>query len=241
MSAEKSKSDKILLNLLRQKQKKDGISYITTKSISYKIVRFSFLAVMIICLAINIIYLLGVSGQLNANLQFAEELMDFQKEEIAEIRASIKIVGFLTVALFLGEVAIWFKQPILQILFTVIPGIAMIFHFESRLSDTINDGDSAAFTYRHLIPLIILCLLCLISAGLHLRQKIKDKRGCREISEMIYEKYQVLAKDITEEQWETVLEEYQPAVTGSKKRSVRKRKEKESLKVAEKGSEPTDE
>lgn len=224
MKDKKPKSTKaILLALLRKKQSKGLPPYITTKSTSYRIFRWSFFVLVLVCTFINLFYILGKSGTLNANLANMGEAQLHQTPEIAHIQASITIMTIATIGIVLSEVFIWFKLPLLQLISCFASSITIVL----RMSTEIYDPTSNTLFENHVIPLAALCFCCLITSVLHLRQLYKDKQGCNEISEIIYKKYGAIAKDISPEEWDKVLEEYDPTKSNSKKRSVKDRIKKQ--------------
>ena len=222
------KSDKnltandILLMHLRKKQSKDGGMYTTTKDTLYKIFRWSFFVVLLACTAINLMYILGALGQMQAHLANMGNIEPHQQNEIDALKSSIALVSVSAVCLFLSEVWIWFKKPLLQLIFCLGSSISIIL----TLSSQIFDKTENTLANNHIIPLAILCFCCIVSSMLYFRQLLKDKKGTDELAELIYKKYTLTATDINEEQWQTILEEYKPWESDSKKRSVKHRKRK---------------
>jgi hypothetical protein len=63
-------------------------------------------------------------------------------------------------------------------------------------------------------------MLCsIILAAIEISQKVLDKKGMEEIATRIYEKYSVMADDISEAQWQEILNGYEKP---EKKKKVRK-------------------
>lgn len=217
-------SKEVLITLLRKKQAKEGLNYITTKSTSYRIVRWLFFAVVIYCTLINLFYILGKAGEMSANLANMGTPQPHQELEITRLYITLNIMVVAAVGIVLSEIFVWLKLPILQIVFSVVSGITII----ARLSSEINDPTSNTLAANHIIPLAILCVLGAVSGGLHIRQLYKDKKGCDKISEIIYNKFGVVAKDISPDEWDNVLAEYNPEKSASKKRSVKARRKKEN-------------
>ena len=239
MEKNKTKSSKtLLLELLREKQKREGLGYITTKSTPYKIFRYAFLAMVIICIFINLFYILGKSGEMAANLANMDKIEPHQQIEIDRLYTTIGIMIASTVGLLLSEIFIWFKLPILQLIFCFGSSITIIL----RLSLEIKDTTSNVLVNHHILPLVILCVCCAVSAGFHIRQLYKDKKGCNALSELIYKKYSKTATDISPEQWENIISEYKYEGSKSKKRSVKDRLKKQKQKEISENAElnPTD-
>lgn len=223
-------SKEVLLTLLRTKQEKEGLSYITTKSTSYRIIRWLFFAAVVYCTLINLFYIIGKSGEMAANLAYMGTPQPHQELEIARLYTTLNIMFVAAVGIVLSEIFVWLKLPLLQFIFSIAASITII----ARLSSEISDPTSSTLAANHVIPLAVLCVLGTASAALHLHQLYKDKQGCDAISAIIYQKYGMVAKDISPDEWNSILEEYKPEKPASKKRSVRARLKKEQAENANK-------
>lgn len=221
-------ANELLLLHLRKKQSKDGGMYTTTKDTLYRIFRWSFFVMLIGCTVINLLYIFGAVGTMQAHLANMGNVEAHQKIEIENLKNSITLVSVFAGCLFLSEVWVWFKKPLLQLLFCFASSTAIIL----TLSGQIADKTENTLANNHIIPLAILCFCCLVSSLLHFRQLYKDKKGTTKLAELIYKKYSLNATDINEEQWQTILEEYKPwEESQSKKRSVKHRKIKAAKKA----------
>ena len=220
-------ANNILLMHLRKKQSKDGGMYTTTKDTLYRIFRWAFFVMLIACTVINLMYIFGAVGQMQAHLANMGNIEPHQKIEIENLKSSITLVSISAFCLFLSEVWIWFKKPLLQLVFCLGSSVAIIL----TLSGQIFDKTENTLANNHIIPLAILSFCCVVSSLLHFRQLYKDKKGTTELAELIYKKYSLTATDINEEQWQTILEEYKPWESNSKKRSVKHRLKKQKAKV----------
>ena len=229
--------DTALYKMLRERQRKQNIVYMTTDHSCYKFCKGMLRLLLILCTAINIIFLLGQWGGLQANLSHADTLSDLQQQQVADIKNGIYSVGALGVLLLGTELFLDLKKPLLHMIFAILPGSLLLVTYASRLSDAMNAGDYSPFLLKHVLPLGLLMLFALATGLIHLRQKYKDKKGMEEIGEEIYKRYSVLADAITPEQWETILADYQPAAPVSKKRSVKARLRKETAKASHQPSE----
>lgn len=218
-------SKEVLLTLLRKKQKDLGLGYITTKSTSYKIVRILFILALIYCLCINLLYILGKSGEMAANLANMGTPEPHQEIEISRLYTTIYIMIGATVGLVLAEIFVWFKLPIFQFILNVASSATII----ARLSSEINDPTSYTLETNHIIPLALLCILGAISGGLLFNQLYRDKKGCNELDKIIYTNYKVLPIDLPQSEWDNVLEAYNPPP------KVKQKKEKKNKPIKLKG------
>ena len=238
MKNKKPKTTKeILLTLLRKKQSKGIMPYLTTKDTPYKVFRWLFFVALVICIGINLIYILGTLGRISATLAYKSsptgtEIQAHQQIEISYMYTSVNIMVVATLGLFLSEVFVWFKLPLLQLISCVASSITIISRMSAELAyfSKSDDLTSNTLTQNQKIPLAFLCFFCLVSSIIHLRQLYKDKKGCEAISEIIYKNSGALAKDISPDEWDNILEEFDPQKTNSKKRSVKDRLKKQNKK-----------
>ena len=216
-----------LIDMLRQKQQKQGIKYLTTKSGIYKLTNVCFWIFVIISTVINLIYILSASAQLSANLGAAQGLSDYQKSQASGIKSSIYTVAVFGIILMASLVFAAMKKYIIKACTCVIPAVVLIFNYKYAMSENIDAGNIKPFIFKHLVPLALSVIFCIVSVIIAQRQKILDKKGIAEISEKVYKKYSVMANDLSDEQWQTVLQEYSPE-NKKFKRSQRKKAKKDS-------------
>lgn len=226
-------SKKVLLTLLRKKQRAEGFNYITTQNTSYKILRWLFFAAVVYCTLINLFYIIGKSSEMAANLAYMGTPQPHQELEITRLYATLNIMIVSSFVLFLSEVSLWFKLPLLQIFFSIASSVAII----ARLSSETKDPTGYVLIANHIIPLAILCIFAAVSGGLHLYQLKKDKEGCEAIGTIIYQKYGVVAKDVSPEEWDNILAEYKPEKIERKKRNKKAKKNKKETETKQEETE----
>ena len=197
-------SKEVLLTMLRKHQAKGIPPYITTKSTSYRIFRWTFFALVIICTAINLFYILGKSGEMAANIANMGEIQPHQEIEIARLYTSLNIMVVASFGIVLSEIFVWCKLPFLQLISCLASSVTIVF----RLYFETNEVASNALVRNHIIPLSILCFFCVVSAVLYIRQLHKDKQACLKISNFIYKEYGTVANNIPPDQWDEVLKVY---------------------------------
>lgn len=227
MKRAENKIDTMLLKMLRERQAKQNISYLTTSSSVYKFFKVIFIILFVVCTVLNLFFILGEWGGLNANLMNSDQLSELQQSQATEIKNGIYSVGIMSVILLFSALFLRLKKPIFQILFSVIPAVILIFIYAGRLSEALGSGSYSSFVWKHLLPLGLLSVCSLVTAIIHIRQNILDKKGCNEISETIYRRYSVMADSITAEQWKAIMADYKPLETKNQKRSVKNRIKKE--------------
>lgn len=224
-----TKTDEVLLKMLRQKQEKLGIYYLKTDGGLYKCLAVIFYIAFAVCTLINILFVLSNSLALSANLSYIESPSNLQATEISAIKNSLYSVCAFSILLIPSSIFLKKKKSVLQLIFSLLPGAALLATFYSSMSDNINAGTYAPFLLKHLLPIGILFICSIITAVIELRQRYFDKKGTEEIASNIYQRHSALADNITEEQWQDILREYQRPVNTKKQR--RKETEKTTTEV----------
>ncbi len=210
------------LELLRSKQKKEGIKYQTTADIPFKLLMVFAYISMIVTSAINLFTLLGQYGWLNAYIATEEHVI----LQLNEIRVSLTYLAILSLIFFFGFILSIAKKYLLHLLITLLSGVGLLFSHYYALESSISANGYTSFLLKAVTP-IGLTLIFVIAADLiAIKQTRLDKMGTDEISAYIYKEFSVMAEDLNEEDWNKVVLGFEPAPK-SKKKSVKKRLEKE--------------
>ncbi len=206
----KNVKEPTLLSMLRQKQDRLNIHYLTTNSTFYKAFHIAFYILFGICCAINLLSALSWWGSLSSTLAVLENPTSVQLSAIAEVKDGIRTVIIFGILLIAAPLFSKPRKSVLALITTVIPSLILIFTYAERLSKNLDAGNYSFFVYLHLLPLGFLILVELILAFVELRQKYLDKKGMEELAGEIYEKYSAVAENISEEQWDELLKQYNP-------------------------------
>ena len=206
-----TKTDIALLSMLRQKQERLGIHYIKTEGGLYKF--FAVVFYIAFAWAVVMCLLSAVSNliQLSVNLSYLENPNGQQAQQIPAIRSNAYSTLLLTAFVIPSVFFISYKKYIPSVCFGVVPSVLLIIVCYNSMSQHIEGGTFAPFIFRHLLPLCLIIISLAVCGTIGIRQKVLDKKGTDEIAEKIYSKYNVLADNITEEQWQKLLAEYPAA------------------------------
>lgn len=225
-----------VLNLLRQKQQKQGISYAKVTDPVYRTFNWVNILSLIFCTAINLLYFLGTLGDLNTKLRNKTTVInEIQSAEISAIKNSLIAVGIMGTVMLLSLVFANLKLPLARLVAGLVSAIALFITYTLRLSESIGGGDYSALIWRHCLPTLVFVASLIAVCTVAIRQKHYDRKGCREIEEKIYRQYSISAENVTPEQWQQVLEEYvaEAATKKGKKRRAAKNKTEEPAKSEE--------
>lgn len=195
-----------LLELLRQKQARQGVSYATTASPAYKTFHLINLLALLCCAVINLLYFLGTFFDLTTKLGNKTTVVnDIQAGQISAIKNSLIAVGIMGLVQLSTALFAKLKLPLARLIAGLVSSLALLATYYTRLSGNINAGDYSTLLWRHLLPTAVFVASLLVACIIAIRQKHYDTAGCREIAESIYRRYSISAQSISAEQWQQLL------------------------------------
>lgn len=195
-----------LLELLRQKQARQGVSYATTASPAYKTFHLINLLALLCCTVINLLYFLGTFFDLTTKLSNKTTVVnDIQAGQISAIKNSLIAVGIMGLVQLSTALFAKLKLPLARLIAGLVSSLALLATYYTRLSGNINAGDYSTLLWRHLLPTAVFVASLLVACIIAIRQKHYDTAGCREIAESIYRRYSISAQSISDEQWQQLL------------------------------------
>lgn len=211
-----------LLELLRQKQARQGVSYATTASPAYKTFHLINLLSLLCCAGINLLYFLSTLFDLTTKLSNKTTLVnDIQAGQISAIKNSLIAVGIMGLLQLSTALFARLKLPLARLVSGLCSSLVLLATYYTRLSTNINAGDYSTLLWRHVLPTAVFVASLLVACVIAIRQKHYDTAGCREIAESIYRRYSISAQSISPEQWQQLLSEVAAA---PKKQKGKKRK-----------------
>lgn len=213
----KSKENLALRNMLKQTKERLNIYYLTTDSRFYRVVKIIFYVLFGICTTINLLCIISWSSSLNTDLSYLQNPTSYQQSLIAEIKDGIKTVSLFGFLLLGAPIFSKFKKSIPAIIFTVLPSIILFLTFANRSSKNLDAGNFTFFAFVHMLPLCFLCITQIVLSVIEINQKRLDKKVMDIIATKIYEKWGAVAENISNEQWQAVLSEFNPVPTKKKK------------------------
>ena len=83
--------------------------------------------------------------------------------------------------------------------------------FGSIMKDSLGGmGFKVSYFWRHFAPLLILVILMAVTTVIAVRARIKTEKQYKKVLDNLYALYSLNSDDISDEQWEAFLEEYDP-------------------------------
>ncbi|MEE1239721.1 MAG: hypothetical protein UHO61_07345 [Acutalibacteraceae bacterium] len=193
------KMQESVLRRVRTVEEKNGIKYARTDGALYKTLRVLYFFAFAYTLIINLLYMLGMVIAYGGT------------EDFKYVANSFISVCVCTAVMVVGLVLSFFRFKIAAGIISIAPEIFLITVFGSRLRDDIGFlGFSTSFYWRHFIPLALLVILMIVTTVIAVRARIKTEKQYKKVTDNLYELYKANFTDVTDEQWEEFLNNYDP-------------------------------
>ena len=194
------KMQESILRRVRMIEEKNGIKYAKTDGRLYKTLRVLYIIVFAYTMVINLLYIAGMA--------FVHGGTDGFKD-IANSFISVCICTALMIA---GFVLSFFRFKLAAGIISIVPEIFLIPVFGVELRDSLGFmGFKISFYWRHLAPLAILIILMTATTVIALRAKLKTEKQYKKVTDNLYKLYKESGADLSDEQWEEFLANYDPA------------------------------
>lgn len=192
-----------VLTRVRAVERKNGINYAKTDGGIYKTLRVIYSVIFFYTVIINLIFIAGMF------------LVRYGTDNFKSIKNLLVSVCVCTGVMFAGYVLSFFKFKLTSGIISVLPEILLIPLFGNAMKDTLGlFGFKYSFYWRHLAPLVLLVILNVILTVIAVRARVKTEKQYKKVTENLYKLYNVTvgneADGITDEQWETFLQTYDP-------------------------------
>lgn len=194
------KMQESILRRVRMIEEKNGIKYAKTDGRLYKTLRVLYIIVFAYTMVINLLYIAGMAFVYGGTDGF---------KDIANSFISVCICTGLMIA---GFVLSFFRFKLAAGIISIVPEIFLIPVFGVELRDSFGFmGFKTSFYWRHLAPLAILIILMTATTIIALRAKLKTEKQYKKVTDNLYKLYKESGADLTDEQWEEFLANYDPA------------------------------
>lgn len=188
-----------VLRRVRAVEEKNGIKYAKTDGKLYKTLRVFYAIVFAYTMVINLLYISGMA------------LVYGGTENFKNVANSLIAVCVCTALIIAGFVLSFFRFKTAAGIISIVPEIFLIPVFGFALRDSLGFmGFKTSFFWRHLIPLVLLIVLIAATTVIAVRAKFKTKKQYKRVTDNLYKLYQQNENDISDEQWEEFLRNYDP-------------------------------
>ena len=190
------KMQESVLRRVRMVEEKHGITYAKTDGRLYKALRVSYTLLFIYTMGINLLFICGML------------ITRLGTDNFKGILNSLITVIVCTVLIIAGYVLSFTRFKLVSGILSVLPEIMLVVVFGSIMKDSLGVmGFKVSYFWRHFAPLLILVILMAVTTVIAVRARIKTDK---KVLDNLYALYSLNSDDISDEQWEAFLEEYDP-------------------------------
>ena len=193
------KMQESVLRRVRMIEEKNGIKYAKTEGKLYKTLRVLYIITFAYTMAINLLYIAGML------------LVYGGTDNFKNVVNSLISVCVCTAVIIAGFVLSFFRFKFAAGVMSIAPEIFLIPVFGAVMKDDLGFmGFTASFFWRHFAPLALLVILMTATTVIAVRARIKTEKQYKKVTENLYKLYQSTGGDISDDQWEEFLKEYDP-------------------------------
>ena len=193
------KMQESVLMRVRMIEEKNGIKYAKTDGKLYKTLRVLYIITFAYTMAINLLFTAGML------------LVYGGTDNFTNVANSVISVCICTAVIIAGFVLSFFRFKFAAGVMSIAPEIFLIPVFGAVMKDDLGFmGFTASFFWRHFAPLALLVILMTATTVIAVRARIKTEKQYKKVTENLYKLYQSTGGDISDDQWEEFLKEYDP-------------------------------
>ena len=193
------KMQESILRRVRAVEEKNGIKYAKTDGRLYKTLRVFYIILFAYTTAVNLLYIAGMT------------YVYLGTDNFKNVVNSIVTVSICTALIAVGFVLSFFRFKLAAGIISIVPEIFLIPVFGIALSDSRGFlGFKASFYWRHFAPLALLVILMIFTTVIAVRARIKTEKQYKKVTDNLYKLYRQNGNDISDEQWEHFLNNYDP-------------------------------
>lgn len=194
------KMQESVLKRVRMLEAKHGIKYAKTDGALYRTLRVAYTVVFAYTMAINLLFILGMLLTHTGENEFN-----------ATLKNSLITVAVSTLIIIGGYCLGFSRFKLISGIVSVIPEALLIAVFGVLMRDSLGFlGFTPSFYWRHAVPLALLVLLISATTAIAVRARHKTEKQYKKVMNNLYSIYSVGTNDITDEQWEAFLRDYDP-------------------------------
>ena len=193
------KMQESILRRVRAVEEKNVIKYAKTHGRLYKTLRVFYIILFAYTTAVNLLYIAGMT------------YVYLGTDNFKNVVNSIVTVSICTALIAVGFVLSFFRFKLAAGIISIVPEIFLIPVFGIALSDSLGFlGFKASFYWRHFAPLALLVILMIFTTVIAVRARIKTEKQYKKVTDNLYKLYRQNGNDISDEQWEQFLNNYNP-------------------------------
>ena len=218
-----------VLKRVRALEEKKGIKYAKPDGKLFKTLKVFYIIAFAYTMAINLLFVLAMFVKVEAELATMSDVFNY-----------ILSVSVCSVLIIAGLVFSKFKLHLTAGLLSVMPSVFLIPVYAIPLREDINGilGLKYSFYYKHGIPLFLMILFMSWMTVIAKRAEVKTDRMYKKVTENLFKMYAVAegeAENLSEEQWDEFLRNYNPDDYATHAVIAQKESETEEAELSDEG------
>lgn len=193
------KMQESVLARVRMVEEKNGIKYTRPGGRLHKVMRVLYTLLFAYTMGINLIFIAGMF------------MLHYGTDDFKNFTDALITVCVCTGLIIAGYVLSFFKFKLIAGIISVIPEILLIVTFGAITQDPFEFmGFKPSFFWRHFIPLALMIITMSVAVFIAVRARIKTEKQYKKVMDNLYRIYNENGGDITDDQWDNFLKEYDP-------------------------------
>lgn len=193
-----------VLKRVRALEEKNGIKYAKPEGKLYKTLRVLYTLVYIYGMGINLLFIAAMSLMLSSDMATVNDALNSL--------VTVSVCSLLSIA---GFVLMYCKIYLTAGILSIAPLIFTIPVFAVAMEESIEGilGYRYSFYWRHFLPVLVLTIFMVWMTVIAKRAQIKTDRMYKKVTENLFNMYKLSegeAENISEEQWDEFLTNYNP-------------------------------
>ena len=193
------KMQESVLARVRMVEEKNGIKYAKPGGRLHKVMRVLYTLLFAYTMGINLIFIAGMF------------MLHYGTDNFKNFTDTLITVCVCTGLIIAGYVLSFFRFKLIAGIISIVPEIFLIVTFGAVMKDTLGFmGFIPSFFWRHFIPLALMIITMSVAVFIAVRARIKTEKQYKKVMDNLYRIYNENGGDITDDQWDNFLKEYDP-------------------------------
>lgn len=224
-----------ILKRLHEKESREGIVRLSPEDGVAKAAKIVYIISSVLTLILNIFYI--ASAHINRELALLNEAnAGYVKAEddIIAIQNSIIFVSLAAVLMAVGFILFLCKLHWPSLILSSVPSVLLCIHYAQRMAHSVSISDTVFnasyfwdYVLRFFIPLAAILISSAVYCIISIRFNRQEKKAYNDLVNRLYSEYADRFYNLTDEEWEKFLSEYEPPAKEKLKRSQKQKIKKE--------------
>lgn len=209
----KLKKNPNILERLKIKEEKAGVRRLSVDSAFGKTCKVVYIISFVYALCIKLIYMLSTYFQASYVIKNTgyENLTAHQLSQYSDVKNSLLLVGIGAVLLIAALILLCKRIFAFSLPINAAVTVTLCVHFAFRMSETLETyGLASSYTYYHLAPLALLLISSTVYCIIGIRNKVLEDKAYTAFVDRLYENHSKEIENLTDEEWEEFLSNYDP-------------------------------